>query len=51
MIDRIEAVEPTMTPQEFIQRWRRTRFGESQGAHLWFADLLQRSWDTHSQAR
>ena len=41
MIDRIEAVEPTMTPQEFIQRWRRTRFGESQGAHLWFADLLQ----------
>ena len=41
MMDRIVPGTPTMTPQEFIQRWRRTRFGESQGAHLWFADLLQ----------
>ena len=41
MVNRTEPVEPTMTPQEFIQRWRRTRFGESQGAHMWFADLLQ----------
>ena len=41
MVDRIEAVEPTMTPQEFIQRWRNVGFGERQAAQTWFNDLLR----------
>ena len=41
MMDRIVPGEPTMTPQEFIQRWRNVGFGERQAAHLWFADLLR----------
>ena len=32
---------PTMTPQEFIQKWRNTSFGERQAAHMWFLDLLK----------
>ena len=30
-----------MTPQQFIDKWRNTRFGEKQASQLWFADLLQ----------
>ena len=30
---------PTMTPQEFIDRWRDARFGERQGAQPFFIDL------------
>ena len=40
-MDRIVPGAPTMTPQEFIQRWRNVGFGERQAAHLWFADLLR----------
>ena len=31
----------TMTPQEFIQKWRDTTFGERQAAQMWFLDLLK----------
>ena len=41
MMDRIEPGTPTMTPQEFIQRWRSTGFGERQAAQTWFNDLLR----------
>ena len=41
MMDRIEPGEPTMTAQEFIQRWRNTSFGERQAAQTWFLDLLK----------
>ena len=41
MMDRIEPGEPTMTPQEFIQRWRNVGFGERQAAQTWFNDLLR----------
>ena len=41
MMDRIEPGEPTMTPQEFIQRWRNSRFGESQGATSFFDDICR----------
>ena len=30
-----------MTPQEFIQKWRNTTFGEKQAAQTWFLDLLR----------
>ena len=30
-----------MTPQQFIDKWRNTRFGEKQASQLWFNDLLQ----------
>jgi len=30
-----------MTPQQFIDKWRNTRFGEKQAAQTWFNDLLQ----------
>ena len=30
---------PTMTPQEFIERWRNAGFGERQGAQSFFNDL------------
>ena len=30
---------PTMTPQEFIERWRNAGFGERQGAQPFFIDL------------
>ena len=30
-----------MTPQEFIQKWRNTTFGERQAAQAWFLDLLK----------
>ena len=30
---------PTMTPREFIERWRNARFGERQGAQSFFNDL------------
>ena len=30
-----------MTPQEFIQKWRNTTFGEKQAAQTWFLDLLK----------
>ncbi len=32
---------PTMTAQEFIQKWRGTTFGEKQAAQMWFLDLLK----------
>ena len=32
---------PTMSPQEFIQKWRGTTFGERQAAQAWFLDLLR----------
>ena len=41
MMDKIEPGEPTMTPQEFIQRWRNVGFGERQAAQTWFNDLLR----------
>ena len=41
MMDRIEPGEPTMTAQEFIQRWRNVGFGERQAAQTWFNDLLR----------
>ena len=41
MVNRTEPVEPTMTPQEFIQRWRNVGFGERQAAQTWFNDLLR----------
>ena len=41
MINRIEPGAPTMTPQEFIQRWRNVGFGERQAAQTWFNDLLR----------
>ena len=31
----------TITPQEFIQKWRDTTFGERQAAQMWFLDLLK----------
>ena len=31
----------TMSPQEFIQKWRNTTFGERQAAQAWFLDLLR----------
>ena len=30
-----------MTPQQFIDKWRNTRFGEKQASQTWFNDLLQ----------
>ena len=41
MMDKIEPGEPTMTPQEFIQIWRNSRFGESQGATSFFDDICR----------
>ena len=41
MMDRIVPGAPTMTPQEFIQRWRNVGFGERQAAQTWFNDLLR----------
>ena len=41
MMDRIEPGEPTMTAQEFIQIWRNSRFGESQGATSFFDDICR----------
>ena len=41
MMDRIVPGTPTMTPQEFIQRWRNVGFGERQAAQTWFNDLLR----------
>ena len=41
MMNRIEPGAPTMTPQEFIQRWRNVGFGERQAAQTWFNDLLR----------
>ena len=40
-MDRIVPGAPTMTPQEFIQRWRNVGFGERQAAQTWFNDLLR----------
>ena len=40
-MDRIVPGTPTMTPQEFIQRWRNVGFGERQAAQTWFNDLLR----------
>ena len=34
MMDRIVPGTPTMTPQEFIQRWRNVGFGERQVQQL-----------------
>ena len=32
---------PTMTPQQFIRKWRNAKdFGERQASQLWFADVL-----------
>ena len=33
--------QPTMTAQEFIGKWRGTRFGERQASQAWFLDLLR----------
>ena len=41
MMDRIVPGAPTMTPQEFIQIWRNSRFGESQGATSFFDDICR----------
>ena len=41
MMDRIMPGAPTMTPQEFIQIWRNSRFGESQGATSFFDDICR----------
>ena len=41
MMDRIVPGTPTMTAQEFIQRWRNVGFGERQAAQTWFNDLLR----------
>ena len=41
MVNRTEPVEPTMSAQEFIQNWRNTRFGESQGAQSFFDDICR----------
>ena len=38
---RAELEWQTMTPQEFIQRWRNVGFGERQAAQTWFNDLLR----------
>lgn len=32
---------PTMTPQDFIAKWRRSRGQESAGAQEWFIDLCR----------
>ena len=32
---------PTLTPQDFIDKWRKTRFGERQAAQEWFTDLCR----------
>ena len=40
-IDSTTARAPTMTPQQFIGKWRNTRFGEKQASQTWFNDLLQ----------
>lgn len=32
---------PTMNTQDFIKKWRDTRFGERQAAQAWFLDLLR----------
>lgn len=32
--------QPTMTPQQFIQKWDGSGFGERQAAQTWFLDLL-----------
>ena len=37
----MQPITPTMTPQEFIQKWRNTTFGEKQAAQAWFLDLLR----------
>ena len=37
----MQPITPTMTPQEFIQKWRNTTFGEKQAAQMWFLDLLR----------
>ena len=36
-----DAGSGAMTPQQFIDKWRNTRFGEKQASQLWFNDLLQ----------
>ena len=41
MMDRIVPGAPTMTTQEFIQIWRNSRFGESQGATSFFDDICR----------
>ena len=46
MMDRIEPGEPTMTPQEFIQRWRNVGFGERQAAY-YGRSLLYKAEGTH----
>ena len=40
-IDSATARTPSMTAQQFIDKWRNTRFGEKQAAQIWFTDLLQ----------
>ena len=40
-IDSATARPPTMTAQQFIDKWSNTRFGEKQAAQIWFTDLLQ----------
>ena len=40
-IDSTTARPPSMTPQQFIDKWSNTRFGEKQAAQIWFTDLLQ----------
>ena len=37
----MQPITPTMTPQELIQKWRNTTFGEKQAAQMWFLDLLR----------
>ena len=40
-IDSTTARPPSMTAQQFIDKWSNTRFGEKQAAQIWFTDLLQ----------
>ena len=40
-IDSTTARPPTMTAQQFIDKWRGAPFGEKQAAQIWFTDLLQ----------
>ena len=40
-IDSATARPPSMTAQQFIDKWSNTRFGEKQAAQIWFTDLLQ----------
>ena len=37
----ISPTTPTMSPQQFIDKWIGTEFGERQAAQLWFRDLLR----------